>query len=445
MKVPNLVLSTIILFLSNVVVRILGFLYKFFLSRNIGNAGLGIYYIIFNFLMICVAFTTTGIPTALSCLVANKKALRDKHSTNVLFISTLYITFFIAFIISLLVSFNAKFLSLIFLNDPNLNIFILAICPAIVLITISNILRAYYYGLNDVIIPAIGQIIEQVVRILFVLLFILYINNKYLSCYIALLGISFGEIANILFITLSLYKNSNLYNKYTVQLNDFYNLSINTIKMSLPITCNRMSNILLNSISSILIPSRLALSGISYNESLSIYGIINGMVIPFVYLPLMMSSALVVNLIPSISQELTLHKYDNIYKKIKYSLLLSFMVGGFCSIVFYFFSEQLCLIMFNNKSAGIYLKAMFLASLFISLNQSLSAVLQSIRKEFICSTITILGMIVQLTCIYILIPIPSLNIYAYIYTVTLVSILTCLSHSIVLIKYLNSLNIRRLK
>ena len=112
MRVPNLILSTIILFVSNFIVRILGFIYKIFLSRVIGESGLGIYHVLFNFLMVSIALTTTGIPTTLSCLVASKNATKDKHSKNVLFISTLYVAFFIALIISLIISFNAKYLSI---------------------------------------------------------------------------------------------------------------------------------------------------------------------------------------------------------------------------------------------------------------------------------------------------------------------------------------------
>lgn len=431
------------MFLSNVVARILGFLYKVFLSRTIGESFLGMYYIIFNFLMMCIAFTTTGMPTALSCLVASKKALNDHHNSNVLFISSLYITFFISLILSLFISLNSRYLSFKILKNSNFNLFILAICPAIILISISNILRAYYYGLKDVLAPAISQIIEQVVRVLFVILLLLFINNDYLNCYVALLGISFGEIANILFLLFSLYKNSNVCNIYIIKLKDFYYSSLETIKMSVPITCNRMSIIIINSISSIIIPNRLILAGITYKDALSIYGIVNGMVLPLVYLPLTLCSALVVNLIPSISQELILHKYENIKKKIIYSLLLSLFVGSFCSIFFYLFSNHLCLIMFNNKLAGIYLKSMYLAPLFISLNQTLSGILQSIRKEFLCSIITIFCMIVQLLLIYILIPIPSFNIYAYIYIITVVSMITCLLYTIVLIKSLKFLNLGR--
>lgn len=445
MRVPNLILSTIILFISNFIVRILGFVYKIFLTRVIGESGLGIYHILFNFLMVSIALTTTGIPTTLSCLVAKKNATKDTHSKNVLFISTLYISFIIALVISLIISFNAEFISFKLLKTSKFSLLVLGICPAVVVITISNVLRGYYYGLKDATVPAIGQVLEQVVRILFVLIIINYLKKDYLNCYIALLGISIGEVANILFIACCLYKNTNLFNKYTISIKDFYSSSIETLKMSVPITCNRMSNILLNSISSMIVPSRLALSGLTYHQSLSIYGVISGMVMPFVYLPFTLGSALVVNLIPSISQEVSLKNYKTIKLKVFYALLLTLFVGGMCSITFYFFGDKLCLLVFKNKSAGIYLKSMFLLPLFTSLNQTLSGILHALRKEVHSSVITISTMVLQLICLYILLPLPSVNINGYIYTTTLTAMLASLLHIIVLYRTFKFSTIRRLK
>ena len=400
---------------------------------------------IFNFLMICLALTTTGIPTALSCLVAKRKALNDKHTTNTLFISTLYVAFFISFAISLGISFSSNFLSLKLLKNENLNLFVLSICPAIVIITISNIIRSYFYGVKKVTIPALGQILEQVSKILFVFLLCMYIKDRAFTCYIALLGISIGEATNVLFMTIYLYKDNDLSNKYTINIKDFYNSSIETLKMSIPITCNRMSNVLLQSISSMMVPSRLVLSGVAYTKALSMYGIMSGMVMPFVFLPFTVGSALVVNLIPSISQEMALNKYNNVLKKINYSLLLTTGVGILSSLLFYFFGKEICVIVFKNELAGDYLKAMFLTPLFLSLNQTLSGILHAIRKEFESSVNTIAGMIIQLIALYFLLPIPELNIYAYIYTMTIVSILTCLLHIIVLIKAIKNLKVRRIR
>ena len=439
MRIPSLVLSTIILFISNIIVRVLGFLYKIFLSRVMGDVGLGIYHMVFNFLMICIALTTTGIPTALSCLVAKENALKDKKDINILFISTLYISFFISLFISLLVSFNSTFLSFRLLHDNNLNLFIISICPAIVLITISNVLRGYFYGIKKVIVPAIGQVIEQVTRISFVFLLAMYIGDKAIICYITLIAISIGEATNVIYMSICLYKESSLCNKFTIGIKDFYYSSIETLKMALPITCNKMSSVVLQSLSSIIVPSRLVLSGISYTQSIGLYGIICGMVMPFVYLPFTIGSALIVNLIPSISQEVALNKIKNIKIKIYYAIILTLGVGIVSTLFFYFFGEELCLTVFNNKTAGVYLKAMFLAPFFLGLNQTLSGILHAIRKEIESSINTILGMIIQVIAIYFLLPIPSLNMYAYIYSITATSILTTILHTIVLIKSLRKM------
>lgn len=439
MRIPNLVLSTIILFISNLIVRILGFLYKIFLSRIMGDVGLGIYHMVFNFLMICIALTTTGIPTALSCLVAKESALKDKKDANIFFISTLYVAFFISLLISLLVSFNSTYLSFRLLQDKNLNLFILSICPAIVIITISNVLRGYFYGIKKVMVPAIGQVIEQVTRILFVFLLAMYISDKAMICYVTLLGISIGEATNVIYMSICLYKESSLYNKFTIRARDFYHSSMETLKMALPITCNKMSSVILQSISSMIVPSRLVLSGITYSKSIGLYGILNGMVMPFVYIPFTIGSALVVNLIPSISQEIALNKYKKVKIKINYSLALTIGVGILSSIFFYFYGKELCLIVFNNKTAGEYLEAMYLAPLFLCLNQTLSSILHAIRKEVVASFNTILGMVIQVIALYVLLPLPNLHIYAYIYTVTATAILTTILHTIVLIKALREI------
>ena len=160
------------------------------------------------------------------------------------------------------------------------------------------------------------------------------------------------------------------------------------------------------------------------------------MVMPFIYLPFTVGSALVVNLIPSISQEMELCRFKNAFKKIYYSLLLTFIVGICFSIFFYFFADKLCLIVFNNKLAGTYLKSMYLVPLFMSLNQTLSGILHAIKKEVPSSIITISTMLLQIILLYFLLPIPTINIYAYIYTMKFISILAFLLNVIVLIKAL---------
>ena len=233
--------------------------------------------------------------------------------------------------------------------------------------------------------------------------------------------------------TINLIKDSNIYNKYSFSINDFKNATFETLKISLPITCNKMSSVIIQSISSIIIPSRLILANMTYSQALKTYGIINGMVIPFIYLPFSISSALVVNLIPSISKEMALKNNKSLLNKIVFSLGLTLFIGVCCSLFFYFFGIELCTLVFKNETAGRYLKAMFLTPIFLSLNQTLSAILHSIRKEFISSFNTIFTMVIQFILLYFLLPIPSLNIYAYIYVTTIMAAVTTLLHTMELV------------
>lgn len=440
MKIPNLIYSTVILFISNFIVRIIGFVYKIFLSNNIPDAQLGIYHLVFNFLMICIAITTTGIPTALSCLVAKKRTLYNNKESTTYFFSALYLAFFVSILISLLVGFNDEYIAYKILHNSNLSIFILAICPAIVLITLSNILRGYFYGIKKVNAPAISQIIEQVLKILFVYLIVRNTKNPISICLSAIIGISVGECASLIFMTFNLANYSNFSNNYTIDIKEFVYSSYETVKMALPITCNRMSNIVLNSISSMIIPSRLVLSGMSYHSALSVYGVISGMVFPFVYLPFMLVSALVVNLIPSISLEVSKKNYFSVKRKIRYSIILTSLMGISCSFIFYFFGELICKYIFDSKLAGVYLKYMCLVPLFLSLNHIISGILHSIGKEYLSSTIGILSILIQTIVLYITLPIPNLNIYAYILTLTIVPLFTLFFNLYVLKKYLKSIS-----
>lgn len=119
-------------------------------------------------------------------------------------------------------------------------------------------------------------------------------------------------------------------------------------------------------------------------------------------------------------------------------MLLTLGVGIFSSVFFYIFGEKLCLLVYDNELAGTYLKSMWLIPLFMSLNQTLSGILHSIRKEVISSLITIFSMCIQLFGVYLLTPLPNLNIYAYIYTTTLMSFFTCILHIFVVIKTLKN-------
>ena len=62
----NLISGTLLLTLTGILSRIIGFYYKIFLSRTIGAEGLGIYQLIFPVFALIIAVSAAGIQTAIS-------------------------------------------------------------------------------------------------------------------------------------------------------------------------------------------------------------------------------------------------------------------------------------------------------------------------------------------------------------------------------------------
>ena len=82
MKHIHTLVGVTILTLSGFLTKIIGFLYRIFLSQTIGAQGMGIYQLIFPIQTLCFALTVGGIQTAISRLVAAKAALKEEQSTR---------------------------------------------------------------------------------------------------------------------------------------------------------------------------------------------------------------------------------------------------------------------------------------------------------------------------------------------------------------------------
>ena len=95
-----LIKGTLILTLSGFITKIIGFIYRIFLSQTIGAQGMGIYQLIFPIQTLCYALTVGGIQTAISRLVAAKAAVKDEQGARDLFLVSACLSLFTASCVS---------------------------------------------------------------------------------------------------------------------------------------------------------------------------------------------------------------------------------------------------------------------------------------------------------------------------------------------------------
>ena len=76
----KLISGTLLLTLTGILSRIIGFYYKIFLSRSIGAEGLGIYQLIFPVFALIISISAVGIQTALSRYCAQCETDREARA-----------------------------------------------------------------------------------------------------------------------------------------------------------------------------------------------------------------------------------------------------------------------------------------------------------------------------------------------------------------------------
>ncbi len=436
MKKNTFIYGTFILILVNFIVRLLGFIYKIILSRMLGPETIGLFHLVHPILMIFITFTTAGIPVAVSKLVAYNLSLNNKRACNKVLGISLIIGILISSTLSIILLINAKFIAEEIIGNSDVYYSILALTPAIVIITLSSILRGYYYGIKRMSTPGVAQIIEQVVRVVFVLgtlSLLLPLETKY-GATIAVIGISLGELFGLIWLAggFKFAEAIHLHKSYTALKEGSRSIIGKIFFISIPITITRLVGVIMQSINAVLVPQRLILAGYTAQEALGTFGKLTGMALPILFLPFIVTSALVVNIIPTVSEEMALNNMKDIGYKAGIAIRMTTLVAVPSMFVFLFFAEPICQFMYAQNDVGLYLSYMAYSIVFLSLHHTASGILHGMGKQIVTTVNYFIGMSLQLLCTYYLVPHPLFGVNGFIIGFVLSTMVICVLNLIAL-------------
>ncbi|MEW9125197.1 MAG: stage V sporulation protein B [Thermotaleaceae bacterium] len=440
MKKGSFIYSTFILIVVNFIVRFFGFAYRILLSRMVGSEAIGLYHLVFPILMLLITFASAGIPVAVSKLVAHYASLNMPSGCRKVLSISVVLGLIISSLLSLLLYLNGHFIAEKLIKNQDIYSGLMALIPAILLIPLSSIVRGYYYGMKNVGPPGVSQILEQLFRIAFVIGILTLFPPKTPkeAATIAILGISIGEFAGLLWLVIAFKDIRIAYVKKTYhQLTSPRDgLISKIILIAAPITATRLVSVLIQSINAALIPQRLVISGLSAQEAISTFGKLTGMAMPLLFLPFIVTSALVVNIIPSVAEEITLKHWHQLRMKCNLAIRMTLLVSIPLMALLIFYAEPLCLFLYQQEDVGTYLSFLGYGTVFLSLQHTLSGILHGMGKQVITTFNYLLGMGVQLVCTYYLVPNPSFRVNGFILGFLLSSILICTLNYICLNRFI---------
>lgn len=420
-KKNTLLLGTLILTASGILCRVLGFLYRIFLSRLIGAEAFGIYQLATPLYALMLSLGVGGMQTVLSRFVASYLAKEDSRRAKIYLAAGCGIVLLLSFSASVFLFFGADFIGTRLLFEPRtillLQILSLGVLPS----GVHNCLSAWYLGQNQTALPSLCQLFEQFVRMGASYLAWLFCCSQNLPlAAVAAFGTAAGELFSCLFLIICLFSahlaSSRKHRPISVFFEEkvlWYDAFRELTALNLPLTLNRILLNVLHSIESALLPGHLIASGLSRKAALSQYGVLTGMALPMIFFPSAVTHAVSVMLLPDVARQQASGSPEQISDTIRRTIQFCLLLGTFAVFTFFFFGSWLGRFLFQNEEVGIFLRILSFLSPFLYLEMTLGSILNGLGKTSLVFFQNLAGDVIRILAILVLVPVLGIRGYLY--------------------------------
>ena len=406
--------GTFILTATGFLTRFIGFFFRSFLSHTFGEEQMGLYQLIFPIYALCFSLSSAGIETALARCVAQKISLGKKKEADCILYQALTISLSLSLVLVFIVRKYASFLSIYVLGDLRCEELLRTLVLALPFSSIHNCICGYYLGQKKTKIPAVSQLIEQLIRVgaVYVTYQIVVRNGSSSTIWIAVLGIVIGESVSALYC--ARYFASRPHMKPT--LSTIYqnrHLSKDLLGMAIPLTSSRILMNLLQSIESISIPLCLQKYGYTNSEALSTYGVLTGMALPCILFPTALTNSVSTMLLPTVAEIQAEDDLLRLKGLIRRVIFFGFGLGAVCGITFLLFGSLAGRILFGSTLAGDFMRTLAWICPFLYMNTTLLSILNGLGKANSSFANNLCGLAVRISGVWVGIGMFGMNGYLW--------------------------------
>lgn len=436
-KKQSLLKGTFILGVAGIFAKFLGFFFRWPLQILIGDEGIGYYQMSYPLYMFFVA-VASGVPIAISKMVSEKSALGDKEGIILVIRKSLIFMITMGLGFSLLIIVFSKNIIAFLKWDDKAYYSLISIALAPFFISIMCAFRGFFQGLQNMNYTAISQIIEQLGRVIFGvgLAYLLLPKGIEYAAGGAAIGAAAGGVLGSIYMILKYLKIRKTINVGRVK-NDLTVMS-KLLYIAIPISLGAAAGTIMNLIDSILVPQKLLEAGYNYKQATIIYGQLTGKAAILINLPLTLSAALSVSLVPIIAEKFILNNRKELVSKVDLAIRACMVVAIPSMMGLFFMAYPILNLIFPGQVGGYkILKYLSISIPFIILAQASTAILQGLGR-FIRPVINlVIGCGVKTICTYFLVSSKFINVYGAVIGTILGYIVTTILNMRLLKKTLN--------
>jgi stage V sporulation protein B len=432
-KKTSFVKGAAILAAAGLICKLIGVLFRIFAVRIVGEPGMKYYELIYPTYSWLLIISSSGIPTAISRMVAERAAVGNHDGARRVFRRSLLLLLLIGTVTSTLMFFGAGWLGETVLNGgEGAKYSMMALAPALLFVSLICAYRGYLQGLQRMTGTSVSQFAEQVFKFIFGLLLALYLSQKYEGtdfCSAAgaaglLLGVTISEILALVVMVIFYARTKGQYPALIKDPDPHERVIGPMLVIAIPITLGASILPIANFLDSVMITRLLASIGAPFTNVIETdftfadlnYQALCTYVRSIINLPATLTVGIAMSIVPAISAARVRNDRSGVQNLSLLSLKISMAIGMPCAVGLSVLAGPIIKLLYSRvtpEAFAIAVPLMRVAAftvIFISLVQTATGALQGAGKHRLPMWFLLIGGLTKIAVNFIFIPIQNVNI-----------------------------------
>ncbi len=399
-KTNDFIAQGSILAVASILVRLIGMIYRIPMTAIIGDEGNGLYSYAYSIYTILLLLSSYSLPLAVSKMISVRAAAKQWRNVERIFICALLFGMITGTFFAACVLFGAKAFTSVLYKEELAAIALRMMAPTILIMALLGVFRGFFQGLQTTKPTAVSQLLEQVINAIVSIAaaFFLFGYGESMNETLGAdgldsawgaaggaLGTGAGAlIALIFFVVLYLRFRKNFYRQVWTDQSDstesYSDIFKTLVMIAVPVILSTAVYNLIDLIDGSLFSYYMTIT--KQEGYQSVWGAYTGKALLMIHIPVSISSAMAVSLVPSLTAAYSAGKKRLAIQKIHAILKFTGTVAFPSAVGLGILAEPIIKTLFpgDTSNASLYLAVCAAAVVVFSLSTITNSILQGIDK-----------------------------------------------------------------
>ncbi len=395
--------NAFILTITSMILRTVGIFLRIYIAGYIGAEGMGLHALIFSVYTFASAIATAGLSLAVTRLVTDDFTTGGKSAIRAVLKKALPLCLCLGGGAMLVLFSFADAIALYALHDIRCALSLRILALGLPFMSISACFKGYFMARRNAKVPSNSQLLEQIVRILAVIL-LLRPMAKYglrAACAAIVLGNAVSEVFACIYLAAGYRKDLK---SITLNASAGTNILSRFCAIFLPVAFTGHMNTALHMAENLVVPIALTRYTADATLSLSQFGMLKGMALPALFFPASFLTSLSALLVPEISEYGAKNQKKSIVRTTEFTLRVTFVSSVLIAGIFIAYPYEIAQLLYKDAQVGFYLATLAPLVPFMYLESIATGILHGLGQQLSTLKYNMTNSILRISAVLLFVP-----------------------------------------